>query len=145
MGEKRAVKDVQDFQNLMIRYRDLVGQFDRAKAAEALQVRQLMRCVECPDESKKEAVLFCDQCKDLFCQGCFDRLHSKGRRQHHRRTWVELGICAECNEALAQLHCVQCQDGYCRECFQEWHTRGGRRTTSPSSCGPSMARATKSR
>lgn len=129
--EKRAVKDVQDFQNLMIRYRDLVGQFDRAKAAEAVQVRQLMRCVECPDESKKEAVLFCDQCKDLFCQGCFDRLHSKGRRQHHRRTWVELGICAECNEALAQLHCVQCQDGYCRSCFEEWHTRGGRRNHVP--------------
>lgn len=129
--EKRAVQDVDDFRNLCERYRDLVGQFDRAKAIEATQVRQLMKCVDCPDESKKDAVLFCDQCKDLFCQDCFNRLHNKGRRKNHQRTWVELGTCAECNEAMALLHCVQCQDAYCRDCFQEWHTRGGRRNHVP--------------
>jgi hypothetical protein len=129
--DKRAVQDVEDFRNLMQRYRDLVGQFERAKNMESQQVRTLMKCVECPDEAKKDAVLYCDNCQDLFCQGCFDRLHSKGRRQHHRRTWVELGVCTECNETLALFHCVQCQDAYCRECFQEWHTRGGRRNHVP--------------
>merc|ERR1711998_375943 len=66
--EKRAVKDVQDFQNLMIRYRDLVGQFDRAKAAEAQQVRQLMRCVQCPDG---------------YCRSCFEEWHTRGGRRNH--------------------------------------------------------------
>ena len=68
-----------------------------------------------------------------------DRLHSRGRRQNHRRTWVwnsawafscsllelisfdeqvEMGMCAECVESIALFHCVQCADLYCRDCFQ---------------------------
>merc|ERR1719263_2618965 len=68
----------------------------------------------------KDAVLFCDECKDFLCQGCFDWLHSRGRRQNHRRTWVEMGMCAECQESIALFHCVQCSDLYCRDCFAEW-------------------------
>jgi hypothetical protein len=133
--EKRKVKDVTDFYYLMERYRDLVGQFELAREREAKNVRKLKVCVEC-SESKEEdmqkpAVLFCDQCKDFFCQGCFDRLHAKGRRQNHRRTWVEMGMCEECGEEIAHFHCVQCADLYCRFCFQEWHARGGRRNHIP--------------
>ncbi|CAD7939699.1 unnamed protein product [Amoebophrya sp. A120] len=130
--EKRAVQDVEDFRNLMQRYRDIVGNYERAKAAQEQQTRAVMQCVECaPSANPRDAVLYCDHCRDLFCQQCFDRLHSKGRRKHHRRTWVELGTCAECEEALAVYHCVQCQDAYCGECFQEWHQRGGRRNHVP--------------
>ena len=64
-------------------------------------------------------------------QVCFDRLHSKGRRQEHTRTWVELGSCIECERSLAVFHCVQCQDAFCKECFEEWHVRGGRRNHTP--------------
>lgn len=133
--EKRKVKDVKDFYCLMERYRDLVGQYELAKEQESMNVRKLKVCVECSgnrdEDQQKDAVLFCDQCKDFFCQGCFDRLHSRGRRQNHRRTWVEMGMCAECEDEIAIFHCVQCADLYCRFCFQEWHVRGGRRNHIP--------------
>jgi len=129
--EKRAVGEIEDFRSLMQRYRDIVGQCDRARGMEQEQVRTLMRCVECPPEAQTDAVLYCDHCRDLFCQTCFDRLHNKGRRKNHKRTWVELGVCAECEETLAIYHCVQCQDAYCRDCYQDWHERGGRRNHVP--------------
>jgi len=128
---KLKVQDVEDFRNLMTRYRDLVLNFDRAKEEEAKKVLRAKVCVQCTDEPKKDAVLFCDQCRDFFCQGCFEKLHSRGRRQNHRRTWVEMGICSECQESIALFHCVQCSDLYCKDCFQEWHRRGGRRNHIP--------------
>lgn len=126
--EKRKVKDVEDFRNLMHRYRDLVSQYEQAMSIEEKRVAKMKICVQCDE---RDAVLFCDQCKDFFCQGCFDRLQSRGRRQNHRRTWVEMGMCAECVESIALFHCVQCADLYCRDCFQEWHVRGGRRNHIP--------------
>lgn len=129
--EKRAVTEVEDFRALMQRYRDIVSQYERARTLETQQVRALMQCVECPAGEQTDAVLYCDHCKDLFCQTCFDRLHSKGRRKNHRRTWVELGVCGECEETLAIFHCVQCKDAYCRDCYSEWHGRGGRRNHIP--------------
>lgn len=129
--EKRKVKDVEDFRNLMQRYRDLVGQFEAARQEEIKRVRDMKVCVQCDEKDAKDAVLFCDQCKDFFCKGCFDRLHSRGRRQNHRRTWVEMGMCAECQETIALFHCVQCADLYCRDCYQDWHIRGGRRNHIP--------------
>mmetsp|Transcript_9513 Transcript_9513/g.25822 ORF Transcript_9513/g.25822 Transcript_9513/m.25822 type:complete len:588 (-) Transcript_9513:43-1806(-) len=126
--EKRKVKDTEDFRNLMLRYRDLVAQFEQAKDTEIRKVQQMKVCIQCDE---RDAVLFCDNCRDFFCQACFDRLHSRGRRKTHRRTWVEMGMCAECSEAIALFHCVQCADLYCRDCFQEWHVRGGRRNHIP--------------
>merc|ERR1719282_1013349 len=126
--EKGKVKDVEDFRNLMKRYRDLVTNFESAKVFEEKKIKQMKVCVQCDE---RDAVLFCDQCRDFFCQGCFDQLHSRGRRQNHRRTWVEMGMCAECTENIALFHCVQCADLYCRDCYQEWHVRGGRRNHIP--------------
>lgn len=126
--EKRKVTHVEDFRALMQRYRDLVGQFEMAREIEAKKMQKMKVCVQCDE---KDAVLFCDQCKDFFCQECFDRLHSRGRRQTHRRTWVEMGLCAECQESVALFHCVQCADLYCRDCYHEWHVRGGRRNHIP--------------
>lgn len=126
--EKRKVKDVDDFRNLMQRYRDLVNQFAQTKAEETNKIGRMKVCVEC---DQQDAVLFCDQCKDFFCQSCFDKLHSRGRRMHHRRTWVEMGMCSECQESIALFHCVQCADMYCRDCYQDWHVRGGRRNHIP--------------
>jgi len=129
--EKRAVTEVEDFRALMQRYRDIVAQYERARNLETQQVQALMHCVECPQDANTDAVLYCDHCGDLFCQACFDRLHSKGRRKNHRRTWVELGVCGECEETLALFHCVQCKDAYCKDCYAEWHVRGGRRNHVP--------------
>jgi len=138
--DKRKVKDVEDFRMLMQRYRDIVSQFERTRDEESRKILQMKVCVHCSFENRedktghhvvKDAVLFCDECKDFLCQGCFDWLHSRGRRQNHRRTWVEMGMCAECQESIALFHCVQCSDLYCRDCFAEWHTRGGRRNHIP--------------
>jgi len=126
--EKRRVTDVGDFRDLMQRYRDIVGQFEQMREEETKRVQKMKVCIQCDEQ---DAVLFCDQCKDFFCQMCFDRLHSKGRRQNHRRTWVEMGHCSECQESIALFHCVQCADLYCRDCYQEWHVRGGRRNHIP--------------
>ncbi|KAF4714565.1 hypothetical protein FOZ62_023242, partial [Perkinsus olseni] len=128
---KRAVGGVEEFRNLMQRYRDVVQQFEKANELESEQVTSLRQCVECPDDNKEPAVLYCDNCKDMLCQPCFDRLHCKGQRQNHKRTWVELGICAECDSSLAQLHCVQCQDALCYSCYEQIHIRGGRRNHVP--------------
>jgi hypothetical protein len=126
--EKRKVKDVEDFRNLMQRYRDMVGTFELAREEESRRIEVMKLCVQC---NERDAVLFCDQCKDFFCQGCFDRMHARGRRQNHRRTWVEMGMCAECQESIALFHCVQCADLYCKDCYKDWHIRGGRRNHIP--------------
>jgi len=126
--EKRRVNDVEDFRSLMQRYRDLVGQFEQARDEEAKMTDKMKMCIQCDE---KEAVLFCKNCKDFFCQECYKRLHQRGRRQNHLTTWVEMGMCAECQESIALFHCVQCADLYCRDCFQEWHVRGGRRNHIP--------------
>lgn len=129
--QKRPIGEVDDFRHLMQRFRDVVNNFGVARDIEVSQTAALVECVECVEGKKNTAVLYCDVCQDLFCQTCFDRLHSKGRRREHKRTWVELGHCIECEENLATYHCVQCQDAFCQECFQEWHVRGGRRNHVP--------------
>jgi hypothetical protein len=128
---KKPIGEIDDFRSLMQRYRDLVGQFERAKKVEEEQTGDVILCIECAEGKKKVAVLYCDVCQDMFCQVCFDRLHSKGRRQDHKRTWTELGTCIECEGRMAVFHCVQCQDAFCKECFEEWHVRGGRRNHTP--------------
>merc|ERR1719197_1562438 len=75
--EKRKVKDVEDFWNMILRYKDIVAQFEQSSREEEKLMRQKQKCVQCEDT---RAVLFCDQCKDYFCQGCYDRLHARGRR-----------------------------------------------------------------
>jgi len=126
--DKRAVTDVDDFRNLMQRYRDLVDDLKKAKVTEQKQCKSLMVCVEC---NKGEAKIYCNDCKDLFCQGCFERLHKRGKRSAHLRTWVELSSCTECDETLAQYFCPQCQDQFCVDCYAEFHMRGGRRNHVP--------------
>lgn len=120
--------DVKDFKQLCYRYRELVRQYEQAAKEEADAVKDLKMCVQC---YQKEASLYCNQCRDYFCQGCFDKLHSRGRRKDHARTWVEMGYCAECQESVALFFCVQCSDMYCRDCFRDWHVRGGRRNHIP--------------
>ena len=127
---KRAVSDVNDFVNIMNRYRKLVSEFESAKKNEQSQTESVMLCVECSSE-KKEATMYCDTCQDLMCEPCFERLHSRGRRKTHKRTFVELGLCTECDSSLARLQCMQCQDMYCGECFLTIHQRGGRRNHIP--------------
>lgn len=73
----RKVQDVEDFRSLMQRYRDLVEQFERANDEEKTRIQEKKVCVECQENGMGvDAVMFCDQCRDFFCEGCFNRLHS---------------------------------------------------------------------
>merc|ERR1719504_343352 len=128
---KKPIGEIDDFRSLMQRYRDLVGQFERAKKVEEEQTGDVILCIECAEGKKKVAVLYCDVCQDMFCQVCFDRLHSKGRRQDHKRTWTELGTCIECEGRMAVFHCVQCQDAFCKVCFDRLHSKGRRQDHTP--------------
>ena len=117
----------------MQRYRDLVSQFEEAKATEQVQCTSLKTCVEC---GVNPAKIYCDDCGDFFChpdQGvsCFEKLHARGRRMFHNRTWVELDFCAECGETLSKYFCWQCRDPFCAECFASNHQKGGRRNHIP--------------
>merc|ERR1719487_34300 len=47
--EKRPVKNVDDFRALMVRYRNLVSQFERAKNEEVMKTKKLKVCVQCPE------------------------------------------------------------------------------------------------
>jgi hypothetical protein len=49
----------------------------------------------------------------------------------HKRTFVELGICSECELSLAGVQCLQCGDSFCAHCFGTVHSRGGRRNHVP--------------
>jgi hypothetical protein len=133
--EKRKITDVNDFRIMMQRYSDIIEQFEHTRRQEAKLELPTKICVHCSDDAQEPAVLYCNECKDFLCQGCFDWLHSRGRRANHKRTWVRTGWCAECKNELeksvALFHCVQCSDLYCRDCFAEWHVRGGRRNHIP--------------
>ena len=124
---KRAVTDVEDFKALAERYREVVRTYEKNKQKEELQTASLKKCVECEDS----ATVYCDNCTDLLCLKCFARLHSKGRRKNHKRTFVELGTCSECELSLAGVQCLQCGDAFCIECFGTVHARGGRRNHVP--------------
>lgn len=126
--EKRPITDVDDFLQLLDRNRDIVNQYQHTREEQKKMVEVKQVCIQCGDA---KARLYCDQCKDYFCQGCFERLHARGRRMNHRRSWVEIGFCEECQESPAMYHCTQCTDLYCRDCFGTWHVRGGRRNHVP--------------
>ena len=78
----------------------------------------------------KEIYVFCHQCF-LNCIQGFEKLHARGRRMFHNRTWVELDFCAECGETLSKYFCWQCRDPFCAECFAMNHAKGGRRNHIP--------------
>merc|ERR1719473_2170704 len=80
---KKPIGEIDDFRSLMQRYRDLVGQFERAKKVEEEQTGDVILCIECAEGKKKVAVLYCDVCQDMFCQVCFEEWHVRGGRRNH--------------------------------------------------------------
>ncbi|CAN0360854.1 unnamed protein product, partial [Discosporangium mesarthrocarpum] len=49
-----------------------------------------------------------DDCDDLFCSGCWDRLHSRGIRKSHRWTGFTAGaeVCLACRQNPAERKCI---------------------------------------
>ncbi|RHY82026.1 hypothetical protein DYB26_008451 [Aphanomyces astaci] len=81
------------------------------------------KCVEC-DEN--DATRRCAQCEDVFCDACYDKTHSSGKRAQH--TWKAMGPikCVECEKMKATRWCDQCLDPYCLGCFAIIHAKGNK-------------------
>jgi len=82
------------------------------------QPTEVVMCVECDEKS---AVLKCEQCKDFFCQDCFNAMHMTGKRRGHITCDVEQLVCAACDREVATCQCVQCGLFYCDQCFNSTH------------------------
>ena len=80
-------------------------------------------CIECDQET---ATRECEQCEDVFCEGCYKRLHHSSHRESH--TWKALGVlrCVECDRFQATRFCVICRDPYCLGCFTIIHFKGNK-------------------
>uniref|UniRef100_K3WMU7 WW domain-containing protein n=1 Tax=Globisporangium ultimum (strain ATCC 200006 / CBS 805.95 / DAOM BR144) TaxID=431595 RepID=K3WMU7_GLOUD len=80
-------------------------------------------CVECEDEDARRR---CDQCEDVFCDACYDKLHRSSKREKH--TWKAMGSlrCIECEKMKATRWCYVCQDPYCLGCFTIIHSKGNK-------------------
>lgn len=80
-------------------------------------------CVECEEEDARRR---CDQCEDVFCDGCYEKLHRSSKREKH--TWKAMGSlrCIECEKMKATRWCYVCQDPYCLGCFTIIHSKGNK-------------------
>ncbi|TMW62781.1 hypothetical protein Poli38472_005399 [Pythium oligandrum] len=80
-------------------------------------------CVECEEE---DALRKCDQCEDVYCDTCYEKLHSSAKREKH--TWKAIGTmrCIECEKMKATRWCSVCQDPYCLGCFTIIHSKGNK-------------------
>ncbi|OQS05580.1 hypothetical protein THRCLA_02310 [Thraustotheca clavata] len=87
---------------------------EEAEAQDAL-------CVECEEI---EASRRCAQCEDVFCDSCYTKTHSSGKRALH--TWTPMGPikCIECEKLKATRWCETCQDPYCLGCYNIIHAKG---------------------
>eukprot|EP00922_Rhytidocystis_sp_ex-Travisia-forbesii_P053622 GHVS01079585.1.p1 GENE.GHVS01079585.1~~GHVS01079585.1.p1 ORF type:complete len:300 (-),score=48.68 GHVS01079585.1:16-915(-) len=79
----------------------------------------LLLCTEC---EARAAVCRCVECKDLFCRGCFSRLHSNGRRREHTPARIEQLACSGCDRMLPSSQCLQCGLFFCSPCFEKAHS-----------------------
>merc|ERR1712151_1317206 len=79
----------------------------------------IVMCQEC---EKKAAVVKCEQCKDYFCQDCFNSTHATGKRRAHITSDVEQLVCAAYEDRVATCQCVQCGLFYSDEGFTYVHS-----------------------
>ncbi|KAF4673751.1 hypothetical protein FOL47_010131 [Perkinsus chesapeaki] len=148
---KRAVGDVEEFRNLMQRYRDIVQQFERAYELESEQVASLRQCVECPEDNKEPAELrsftvttakicFASHALTGFIPKDGDNIinglgSSSASAQSAKRRW--LSSIAFNAKTLSVTRVSSRTDSFGSRCFAELrplsqvHVRGGRRNHVP--------------
>lgn len=84
-------------------------------------IRKPTTVVMCQECEGKAAVVKCEQCKDYFCQDCFNRTHATGKRRAHITSDVEQLVCAAFENRVATCQCVQCGLFYSDEGFMHAH------------------------
>jgi len=89
----------------------------RKKQNQVDVIRKPNSIVMCQECEKKAAVVKCEQCKDYFCQDCFNSTHATGKRRAHITSDVEQLVCAAYEDRVATCQCVQCGLFYSDEGF----------------------------
>jgi hypothetical protein len=84
-------------------------------------IRKPTSIVMCQECEKKAAVVKCEQCKDYFCQDCFNTTHATGKRRAHITSDVEQLVCAAYEDRVATCQCVQCGLFYSDEGYTYVH------------------------
>lgn len=84
-------------------------------------IRKPTSIIMCQECEKKAAVVKCEQCKDFFCQDCFNSTHQTGKRRAHITSDVEQLVCAAYEDRVATCQCVQCGLFYSEEGFLHVH------------------------
>merc|ERR1712100_472030 len=74
-------------------------------------------CVEC----ELVASCYCPECEDSLCEGCFDKLHSKGNRSRHIPNHII--PCVICKVMPAKLQCTYTRGNYCMDCYTKKHAK----------------------
>jgi len=93
----------------------------RKKQNQVDVIRKPTNIVMCQECEKKAAVVKCEQCKDYFCQDCFNSTHATGKRRAHITSDVEQLVCAAYEDRVATCQCVQCGLFYSDEGFMYVH------------------------
>eukprot|EP00927_Polykrikos_kofoidii_P076924 TRINITY_DN7393_c0_g1_i1.p1 TRINITY_DN7393_c0_g1~~TRINITY_DN7393_c0_g1_i1.p1 ORF type:complete len:420 (+),score=84.36 TRINITY_DN7393_c0_g1_i1:70-1329(+) len=90
-------------------------------------IRKPTSIVMCQECDGKAAVVKCEQCKDYFCQDCFNSTHRTGKRRAHITSDVEQLVCAAYEDRVATCQCVQCGLFYSEEGFTYVHAYDAQR------------------
>jgi hypothetical protein len=86
--EKERKRKANAATRIQSRWRGGMGRMHYKKRLPLLKREQQVRrfCVEC---EQKVAVRRCVQCKDRYCESCYQQIHKKGYRRGH--SWEPLG------------------------------------------------------
>ena len=82
------------------------------------------RCIECTTEY---ASRYCHDCDDNYCDECWTKTHSAGKRALHSFELTGPTKCVECSVEVAVMWCDDCDDPYCQDCFKSVHKAGKRK------------------
>jgi hypothetical protein len=93
----------------------------RRKQNQVDVIRKPTSIIMCQECEKKAAVVKCEQCKDFFCQDCYNSTHATGKRRAHITSDVEQLVCAAYEDRVATCQCVQCGLFYSDEGFMYVH------------------------
>lgn len=76
-------------------------------------------CLNCENE---RASMFCDECNEIYCISCYNKLHAKGARRLHNQ--VPIDTCIQCIFQVGSKFCISCGDSYCDTCYKCIHLKG---------------------
>jgi len=76
-------------------------------------------CLNC---ERERASNFCDECNEIYCINCYNKLHAKGARRLHNA--IPIDTCIQCIFQVGSKFCISCGDSYCDTCYKHIHLKG---------------------